>query len=176
MQFPSFQSASLSTPFQIPSPVVIPLRKPCSEAAIRSHEPNSIPNPSSNDPPPTHLTQSPPQTPRRSRSTPSRRRPICQRAIHNQRLRPINILHPRQRSVHITHTPIPNQLAQIRIISLIIASTLAILLTQTRNRQRRIPRRGIRSRRLVVEGIRMRIRVCVRAIRPCATERKGGYG
>lgn len=103
---------------------------------------------------------------RRARIRRARIRPIRQRPVDDNRLCPVHIPHMDQTAILRRRTPIPQQLAQIRAIVIIIASARAVLCTQTCHGEGLVLVRGLRGVGRVVETVGVVVVVFIGAVDP----------
>lgn len=134
-----------------------------------SQHPNHSRNSSAHDPISRVFQQHAPGSTARTRPTTRtiiRIRAIRQRPINNNSLRPIHLPHMHQTAILRRHTPIPQQLSQIRAIIIIIASARAVLLTQARHGERLVLVRGLGGVGGVVKTVGVVVVVFVGAVEP----------
>ena len=132
-----------------------------------SQHPNHSSNSGAHDPVSRILHHHAPRGSTRTRTTTRTIvRPIRQSPIDNNSLRPIHIPHMYQTAILRRHTPIPNQLSQIRAIIIIIASARAVLLTQTCHGECLVLIRGLRGVGRIVETVGVVVVVFVGAVEP----------
>ena len=131
-----------------------------------SQHPNHSPNNGANDPVSRVFNQPAPCGTTRLPTARTIIRPIRQRPINNNRLRPIHIPHMDQTAILRRRTPIPQQISQIRAIIIVIASARAILLTQTCHGERFVLVRGLRGVGRVVEIVGVVVVVFIGAVEP----------
>ena len=132
-----------------------------------SQHPNHSRNSGAHDPISRILHhQIPRPSPRTRPATRTIIRPIRQRPINNNSLRPINIPHMHQTAILSRQTPIPKQLSQIRAVIIIITSARAVLLTQTCHGESLVLVRGLGGVGCVVETVGVVVVVFVGAVKP----------
>ena len=131
-----------------------------------SQRPNHSPNNGARDPVSCIFNQPLPHGAIRRAIRRARIRSIRQRPIDNNCLCPIHISDMDQTAILRRRIPIPQQLAQIRAIVIIIASARAVLCTQTCHGEGLVLVRGLRGVGRVVETVGVVVIVFIGTVDP----------